>query len=361
MDAGDVGPPASKTNTIRWNTRDREANVAEVPDAFGDEPRVTLTKDDEMAERVSALALLFMNARKPVTSSEVQERVYPNLAKQAADKAFNRDRKRLESCGIVVRSIRTTGGVDAYRVDERASFADTHRLTSGDALFLDIACRPLAADPSFPYSDELAMALAKVNGSFAEGADFGDTFSAGQNKRVATLRSCLLARHACRMTYEDARGRRTERTVAPFGTFRLRGTAYFVAAPVDDDGTVDAGEKSLRTFNSERVVKATEVASIRYEIPSDFYVDDHIRLPFQIGDTIARGVFLVPERSVSEVRSEVRAGGRIVSYDGQTVLLANVSCLRDAAAWAVAHGVVPMAPNELRQEWKRVLEEVRAR
>ena len=120
MDAGDVEPPVSKTNTIRWNTRDREANVAEVPDAFGDEPKVTLTKDDEMAERVSALALLFMNARKPVTSSEVQERVYPNLAKQAADKAFNRDRKRLESCGIVVRSIRTAGGVDAYRVDERA-------------------------------------------------------------------------------------------------------------------------------------------------------------------------------------------------------------------------------------------------
>ena len=51
-------------------------------------------------------------------------------------------------------------------VDERSSFVDSQTLSTRDAFILDMVCQPLLNDPSFPYAEDLRLALAKIDRSF---------------------------------------------------------------------------------------------------------------------------------------------------------------------------------------------------
>lgn len=294
-----------------------------------------LTQSDERARRICSLALAFMNASAPLASSEIARDYYPGLAKKSFQRAFARDREALLACGIRVVEKDSGPSESEWTADSQVSFATGPELTPGEAAALAVACRPLLADPGFPMADELRFALAKLGRAFAEPVAVSNK-PAKPSPAVKTLRSCLLAQHAARVTYTDAKGRDSERVLAPYGFFALRDALYLVAARLDC--SEDAGRsQEPHTYRVDRIREAVELGDRPYSIPTDFCVEDFRRLPFQLGEKVCSGVF------------ESAAGER-AAY--------GVSSITDAASWAVAEGLRPIEPPELVDAWKRVLEGV---
>lgn len=317
---------------------------------------IGLSKDDEEARRLLTLAVEFMNSRDGLRSSYLWDTIYTGKSQDTFRKTFSRDRATLAVCGIVVERERTREGDFLWRVDERASYAHGAELGPREALTLDIACLPLLEDPTFPYRDDLRIALAKIDRAFV---DAGAPLSAapGRDDRVlATVRTCLGASHAARISYQDAAGNRSERVIAPYGFFGLRGELYLVAPRLAEDGTVVPD--SMRTYRVSRMEKVEELRGVSFEVPGDFCVADYRMLPFQLGPAVGTATFQVPPAAVDELPSFSLGRGQ-VSHEGEKVLWSvEASDIAGAASWAVAQGIVPVAPQELVDTWKSVLEGV---
>lgn len=314
-----------------------------------------LTKDDERARRICSLALEFMNARRPVSSSEVWHGFYPHLSADSFRRAFSRDRQALAACGVHVREHDGGSAESSWSADREISFAQGPELEAAEAAALHIACLPLLADPGFALADELRFALAKLSRAFAESpAPGAGAAAAGGGRVLSTLRSCLVEGVAARIRYTDARGSGSERLVAPWGFLGLRGTLYLVAARVDETGAAEEG--GTRTYRVDRIEAAERQAGVRFVAPEGFSVEDWRRLPFQMGPAAAEAVFEVPEDAEEGLLREAGGRGSFSRGGSGAAWTVEVSSIEDAAAWAVAHGIRPVLPPELVDAWRRVLE-----
>jgi proteasome accessory factor B len=159
------------------------------------------------------------------------------------------------------------------------------------------------------------------------------------------------------MTYTDAAGKKTERLVAPYGFYGMRGSLYMVAPSIDDGSAV---EGSIRVYNVSRVDAANEDPETIFSVPKDFSVGDYRRLPFQFGPTTCVAAFEAPACSVQELEGVTLGRGRLVVGKNAVVWTVDVSDVGDAASWAIASGIRPTAPRELVDEWRKRLEKVSA-
>lgn len=308
-----------------------------------------MTKDDEKVERIVRLATFFMQSRGAVSSARIHSEFYGELSSDSFTKAFSRDRNELAVCGLMLKKCGTDGTYPLWKVDEEASYADSTALSYTDAFTFALACQPFLNDEGFPLSTDLDFALKKIYNYFDRDAkDFASGHVDSREERV--LRMSMASSRAFEMVYEDARGQKSTRVVAPYGTFSLREHLYIVGPQLEKGGAVLPD--SIRTYRLERIQKASPT-SIAFEVPQDFDISDYRKLPFQMGEPVCEGRFDVPD----EVRGAVvKAGARLA--DGQNELVAKVSDLTDAAAWAISVGVRPTAPAELVAAWKAQLEGV---
>ena len=134
---------------------------------------------------------------------------------------------------------------------------------------------------------------------------------------------------------------------------------YVVAVRVDDDG--DFVPDSIRTYAASRLGKVTPKQRLTFEIPDDFYVDDFIRLPFQIGPTIYEASFLVPADAERDLRASAKGKGSFARDGERLVWTVDVSSEAAAAAFAISMSVLPMSPASLVGTWREVLEGVVSR
>ena len=313
-----------------------------------------LTRDDERARRICSLALDFMSAATPIPSSEIARAHYAGLSPDSFRRAFSRDREVLAACGVAVVERRQGGEESLWAADAERSFARGAELAPTDAAALELACRPLVDDPSFPLADELRLALAKISRAFSETLAVGRVRDGGASRALGTLRSCMTSGTAVRAAYVDARGSRSERTLAPYGFFSLRGSLYLVAARLDDE----ANPGTVRTYRVDRFASARPVEGMRFSVPDDFSVEDWRKLPFQMGPVAYEGRFEVPAEDEPDVRRAAGAQGSF-SDDGDRLLWAvDASDERAAARWAVATGLRPVDPASLAPAWREVLEGV---
>ena len=309
--------------------------------------RMRVTKDDERARRICSLALEFMNARAPLTSSEVARGFYPSLSPDSFRKSFSRDRAVLAACGLRVVELSRGGGETSWGIDERSSYAEGIELEARDAAALEISCQALLADPTFPLAEDLRLALAKVARTFADVPALSAPSRGGEAPALAPIRRALVEGLCVDVAYVDARGTASRRRLAPYGLFGLRGSLYLVA------GT--PGEKTPRTYRLDRFDEAEVVEDAPYAVPEGFSVLDWKRLPFQLGAVLQDAVFEVPEERCDAV-CEAAQGQGSFAREGGTVLWTVGACDLDAAAsWAVSQGIVPVAPAELVGAWKRIL------
>lgn len=309
---------------------------------------VSITSDDEQARRLCALVIAFSNARSPIPSADIHAAYYSDLTDDSFRRKFARDREKLVECGMVVRSVEKDDKEASWQADA-SSFADSSLLSADDALMLDVLCAQLVDDPSFAQRDDLRLALAKIDHAFG-------TLSAARiapqrregAKVLQTMLSCLAGGSLARITYVDAKGTRTERTVAPYGHFGLRDNVYFVCAQTAD-GVVDGHD--LRTFRVDRIERAVP-AKGRFTVPEDFCVDDHVLLPFQMGPTTCMATLLPTKDSDRDMLLELERCATPQSDDTRRVA---VSSLVDAARWCVAAGIEPRTPDELVSLWRDLL------
>ena len=306
------------------------------------------TEDDRTARRIVALAIALINARQPITTDRIRREFYQNLLDEAFRKAFRRDRVRLSASGIVVKRSDLPTGETAWMIDEADSFVRDNPLSPEDALALDLLLLPLASDPSFPYANDLRLALAKIDRSFdASRPDPVPNEVRTRNRQVSQVEQCMAHRHAARITYTRADGSVTKRTIVPYGLFSLRSTTYLVASKLQGDSIEDP-----HIYNLDRMGHVRELGGASYPIPPDFDVHDYIRLPFQIGPTQYTASFKIPDNRIAEVRTLVGDRGDWIQREYDCIMRANVSDETIAASWSVAQGVIPLEPESLVRAWK---------
>lgn len=299
--------------------------------------------DKTLAQTLLALAMDLMSSDTPVPVARLRERHFPELRSEAARKKLSRARETLESCGLTIRQSRVNGAV-AWSVDPNCY--PNGRLEKNDVEVVRLLVSPLLGDGGFAHRGDLRFALMKLgaspSASNAEGL-------LEDNHVLETLRHCLGSRRMVELDYEDAEGNKTHRRVAPLGLFDLRGHTYLVCS---NDGT--GGAESIRTMRADRMSHARRTNDA-FDYPDGFDVNDYRLLPFQMGAPVAVCTFRVPE-GVSSRLVEITLGeGRL--YDGEDGALWDVSAsnLDDAAAWAIAHGLIPKAPTGLVESWLRLL------
>jgi predicted DNA-binding transcriptional regulator YafY len=314
-----------------------------------------LTADEQRVQRLLSMALVFTNATRPLTTMQVNTAFYPDVEGETFSRRFLRDRGQLASIGTVIVQTQTASGDIAWQLDEASSFPGPQSLSMHDAVVVDLVCRPLMSDPTFPYPDALASALEKVDGSFDGLLPGARQELRRPNTAFRTLRGCFDRRQLARISYVDAAGRRSERTIATYGSFDLREHVYLVAVDMTDEG---GPASDPRVFRADRVSKAQPVPGSRYVVPDDFDPADYKVLPFQIGQAAGEVAFAVPEGRVHEVRHDALGRGTWEETPNGVVLRTDVSDPQAAASWAIAEGIRPLSPETVVSAWRQLLEGV---
>lgn len=315
------------------------------------------TGNDLEARRLTELGIAFTNAEHPMSSTEVYEKYYPGKSLAAFRKAFNRDRKKLAICGLVITRTNKQPDEPLWIADE-GSFSQPNALSQRDVIILDTMCSQLASDPNFPYANDLRLALAKVDTSF-------DGLSVARIPAQSKERSTYLARivaaftshHAVDIKYRKAAGEEVARRVAVYGFFSLRGHTYYVGQTLND--TAQPVPDSIRTYRLDRTLAVAEQPKITYSIPEDFAVEDYKRLPFQIGSTTCVATLAAYNPISPDLYAVIHQYGYHIDTtpDGIT-WECDVSSIHAAAAWCITYGIRPVAPSELANEWRSILEAV---
>lgn len=323
-----------------------------------DDAGTILNANDLEARRLLELAIAFDNSTHPMTSTEVNTKYYPDLSAESFRKAFIRDRRKLALCGLVIKRTNKQPDEPLWIADAEASFAPANVLTQKEALVLDLACAPLASDPSFPYGNDLRMALAKIDRSFSGVSMARISPKAKLRSTLLTkIESCFTHRHAAAITYDKADGTHIDRTVGVLGFFTLRRNTYFMGQTLSKDGTPVAGQ--VRTYRLSRLASVGELSKVSYVVPPDFDVDDYRRLPFQIGDITCVGRLRTPEPIPEDMRAVIRQyGSNITSDDACITWECEISDASQAASWCIAKRTTPLQPDELVCAWRTTLEGV---
>ena len=309
----------------------------------------TPTSDDLQARRLCGLAIAFSNAKTPLSSPEIHAAHYPDLSDDSFLRKFSRDREKLVECGLVIRKVGHDGREALWQASE-SSFADGSFLSPQDALMLDVLCAQLVKDPSFPWRDELRLALAKIDHAYGTLTAVRIAPTRKPDVTLQTMLSCVEHTSCAEISYVNAKGVRTQQTVAPYGHFSFRNTIYFVCAQVDG-GEVQQG--GLRTYRIDRIERAKQLAT-KFELPEDFCISDHVLLPFQIGPTVCTVRLAATAESDKDLLAEL---DRHANLDDEGIREVPASDLTAVARWAIAAGLRPVGPQELTDAYRSVLGE----
>lgn len=298
------------------------------------------------AERLVNLALVLAAAREPVSAAQIQAHVtgYPaGQAETAFLRMFERDKEDLLAAGLVLEVVRS-GDTERYRLDRGATFAGELVLDPEETVLLRTAGAAMLSDPSFPFVEDLRMALAKVNAAAGSGDPpattpavslLADESPVAQAETVAALTRALACRKVVTFAYTNLEGRSAVREVEPLGVFAREGRWYLVGR--------DRGANGVRVFAVARAgdlcVNDVKPKSPDFDAPEAFDIREWMALPFQWG----------PERFPATLRlsgpTAARAGGLACAQgviepqaDGAVLWRVDAADPRALAGWAIANG-----------------------
>lgn len=263
----------------------------------------------DAVERLVNLALYLAQTREPVSAERIRVDVAgypPGQDTEAFLRMFERDKDTLREAGFSI----TTDEVGAYSVDSAATFAPSVEISAEEAAAIRVASSALYGDPSYPFSADLRLALAKIASAIdsddvPSAARLADEDPLAQGQSVALLADAVQRRKQVAFAYTDSHGASTARQIEPYGLFLHDGRWYAVG--------LDLSKGAVRTFTVARMsdiqVNASRPKSADFEPPSDFDVARYSRLPFQFGSPDGQFEAVVAFEPDAAWRAEILAGG----------------------------------------------------
>ncbi len=237
----------------------------------------------DAVERLLNLALYLADAREPVTAERIRADVngYPSDQDTAAFlRMFERDKEQLRAAGFLF----TGDESGAYALDRAGTFAAPVDLTAKETAAVRTTASAMLSDPSFPYADDLRLALAKISSgvdtdAVPAAARLADEDPARQGSVVAALSSAATRGKRARFEYTNSYGTSAPHEIEPYGLFLHDGRWYAVGR--------DTARDETRTYAVARIeglaVETARPATPDFERPADFDVRSFVRLPFQYG------------------------------------------------------------------------------
>jgi proteasome accessory factor B len=237
----------------------------------------------DAAERLINLALFLAASRGFVTAEQVRAEVdgYPASQDESAFlRMFERDKDELRSAGLDI----VSDAEGRYRLDAEGTFASSVPLTATETASLRLVAAAFADDPTFPFADDLRLALVKLatdadTPDAATIASLAEDVVADQGEHVAQLDAAASAVKCVEFDYVNAQGEHKHHTVEPYGQFVRDGLWYLVARDTD--------LAEIRVYSVARIsaleVNAARPKSPDFSVPEDFEIAHFIGLPFQYG------------------------------------------------------------------------------
>ncbi len=236
-------------------------------------------------ERLVNLALFLAAARVPVSAEDIRAEVQgyePEQADDAFKRQFERDKDDLRTAGFVILSDAENEGF--YRLDRSATFAAPLELTAREAAAVRASANALLGDPSFPFTENLRLAMAKIasaveSGDVPAAARLADEDPGEQGSIVALLADAAERAKCVGFGYTNSQGASAPHSVEPYGLFLHDGRWYMVGR--------DTAKDEPRTYTvarmSDIVVNPVKPKSPDFRRPDGFDVAGFVRLPFQYG------------------------------------------------------------------------------
>lgn len=297
----------------------------------------------DAAERLVNLALLLASSRVHVTAEECRAAGlgYPEEQDTVAFlRMFERDKDALRAAGLVIDvALDPYTDTEAYRLDAAATFARPIDLSPEELAVLRAVAAALAGDESFPFHEDLALALGKL-GAAGHDAPMGPAALGGAEEsphaqHVAALAEAVRTRKGVTFEYTNSAGTTRQRSVDPYGLFFREGQWYVTGRDTDVD--------DIRTFNVERLgtldVNPLKPRTPDFERPADFDVREQERLPFQYGPLSAETRIRFEPDVAWRAEGLSRGRGGITTLpDGSAVWVVEAADLERLASWIVDAG-----------------------
>lgn len=311
-------------------------------------------------ERLVNLAMYLADAREPVSGERIRTEVlgYGSDQDQAAFlRMFERDKEDLRAAGLSIAS-------DArghYRLDAAATYATELELTPGEAATVRATAAALIGDSSFPFADDLRLALAKIrtpaDPEVSAMARIADETPAEQGALAARLAAAVTAHKRVGFSYTNSLGRTAPHQVEPYGMFVRDGRWYLVGR--------DTARDDVRTYTVSRM-QAVDVECARpkqpdYERPAGFDVSTFIRLPFQFGPDSIEAVLRFEPGIAWRVPTLTCGNGDVVTAaDGSALWTTVVRNPDRLVSWTIEHGpgISIVSPDDLAESRRTMLRAV---
>ena len=300
-------------------------------------------------ERLLNLTALLLEARRPVTFSQIRERIpaYGQGELAAAKRMFERDKDVLREAGIPVQLVPTDPFEveEGYTIPKESYYLPDVDFTQEELSALFVAAHTPAADGE---AEQAALKLqAASEGSL--GGDVAGPLAAGPDlagPRLLQAAEATLGRRSVRFRYRPATGEVGDRHVDPHALVWRGGHWYVVG--------LDRERGEPRSFRLSRVASDLDDAGEGSAPPEDFDAREQIKSgPWGIGEPAGEAVVAFsPDVAWWAVRSA--SGARVAGTreDGWIEVTVPGGAAHSLASWILSFGpgAEALSPEELRRE-----------
>jgi proteasome accessory factor B len=206
----------------------------------------------EKVERVFNVIALLLNARRPVSASEIRAKIpgYDDRSEVAFHRMFERDKAEIRELGYTLEQQETGDGEAGYRVAKEEALLTDPGFTPDEMAALSLAAQAWSGQAD----GSLALLKLSVGAGIAEpGASGWRPPRVDVDDRVSDLLDAIARRKRVRFTYRTAgAGEPHARDVEPYGLHH-RGAWYLTGRDRARDGE--------RHFRLSRIEGAVEIAA----------------------------------------------------------------------------------------------------
>lgn len=243
-------------------------------------------------ERLLALVLVLLSAKRPLTRSEIRSAVldYPSGGSDSAfERMFERDKDELRSMGIPIESVEVDEAEGTgYRLATGKAFLPEIQIDPEERIVLAMASR-LWQEATWGHDSLNALRKLELAGDFT--AESTGEFAVSVNVDSGALTKILDATAAQRrieFTYRKAGETPARRSLEPWGVVAARGQWYLVGH--------DLGRDATRAFRMSRITGDIKVsrAAKAFSIPDGVDLRQLVTDSFPSPEAISATVELAP-------------------------------------------------------------------